>query len=105
MPPASRPAFNCALPNVAETSLLFRGVKLSGSAPYLSSRASRPADFSLNEPEISVAWPLIAASLCGEEMTSPSRVNATYSAQGVAVGAQLVTGGMFGLIWEWCAPV
>src|SRR5882757_938032 len=86
MPPASRPAFSCALPRVADTSLLVSGVKLNGSAPYLSSRASRLADVSLNDPEIWVAPPLIVSRLYGDDTTAPSRVKATKSAQGEPLG-------------------
>ena len=65
-------------------------MKLSGSAPYLSWLASAVALFWSKLPLISVATPLIACLLYGEETTTPSNVKATKSAHGVVVVSHVV---------------
>src|ERR1700744_1359784 len=83
MPPASRPALSWLLPSVGETLCDCAGEKFSGSAPYLSWLASVLAELESKLPLIWVEPPLMPSLFEGIEMTWPSKVKPTQTAQGL----------------------
>src|SRR3954462_1573812 len=95
MPPASSPALSWDVPRVADTVCDCWALKVSGRAPYFNFLARSFAVLCVKLPVIDVGWPLMAVVFTGAEITRPSRVKPTKSAQGVEVDEHDVAGGKF----------
>src|SRR4051794_2957409 len=93
MPPASSPALSWDVPRVADTVCDCWALKVSGRAPYFNFLARSFAVLCVKLPVIDVGWPLMAVVFTGAEITRPSRVKPTKSAQGGEVDGHDVAGG------------